>query len=114
MNLRLVILLSFISFTVYSQTKAVVSPNQKIKIELVESKTDQTNWYFKVNYLNDGKASGVIERIDLGLSRSDQDFSNNLTLLKTSQPQLVKEEYTAIHGKRSKRSNTATEVVFLL
>jgi alpha-glucosidase len=112
MNLRLVILLSFISFTVYSQTKAVVSPNQKIKIELVESKTDQTNWYFKVNYLNDGKASGVIERIDLGLSRSDQDFSNNLTLLKTSQPQLVKEEYTAIHGKRSKRSNTATEVVF--
>jgi hypothetical protein len=54
----------------------------------------------------------VLERIDLGLSRNDQDFSNNLTLRKTGIPQLIRDEYTAIHGKRSRRSNAATEVVF--
>lgn len=113
MNLRVIILLTFVSFTAYSQTKTVVSPNQKIKIELVESKNSNHGaWYFKVNYLNNGKTSDVIERIDLGLSRNDQDFSNNLTLYKTGKPQLVKDEYTAVHGKRSKRSNAATEVVF--
>ncbi|HEY8937892.1 MAG TPA: glycoside hydrolase family 97 catalytic domain-containing protein, partial [Cyclobacteriaceae bacterium] len=113
MNLRVIILLTFISFTVYSQTKTVVSPNQKIKIDLVNSEnSDHGAWYLKVNYLNRGKTSEVISHIDLGLLRDDQDFSKNLILLKTGKPQLVKEEYTSIHGKRSRRSNAATETVF--
>jgi alpha-glucosidase len=113
MTLRILILLTFISFTVYSQSKTVVSPNQKIKIELVNSKNaDYGAWYFKVYYLSNGKTSEVFNRIDVGLLRDDQEFSNNLALRKTGKPQLVKDEYTAIHGKRTKRNNAATEVVY--
>lgn len=113
MKLQVILFLTFISFTVYSQTKTVVSPNQKIKVDLVNSENSgQGAWYLKVSYFNNGKTSEVLERVDLGLSRSDQDFSDNLVLRKTGKPQLVKDEYTTIHGKRTKRSNAATEVVF--
>lgn len=113
MKLRAVLLLTFISLTVYSQTKTVVSPNQKIKVDLINSESsDRGVWYLKVKYFNNGKTSEVLERVDLGLSRSDQDFSDNLVLQKTGKPQLVKDVYTTIHGKRTKRSNAATEVVF--
>ena len=111
MNLRGIIFFTFISFTAYSQT--VISPNKMISVDLVNSKNDNHgSWYFKVNYMRNGRVSGVIERIDLGLSRNDQNFANDLILRKTGKPQLVKDEYTMIHGKRSKRSNTAAEVVF--
>jgi len=53
----------------------------------------------------------VIPRIDLGLSRSDQDFLNELKFLKAGKPALVNEQYTAIHGKRSQCSNSANEIV---
>lgn len=113
MNLRIIVFLAFISFSTYSQTKTVLSPNQKIKIDLVKSTNSNYGaWYLSVNYLNNGKISSVLNRVDLGLSRDDQDFSNNLVLLNAGKPQLVKEDYTTLHGKRSKRSNAATETTF--
>jgi len=94
------------------QTVSVSSPNQKINVALFceEGKT-VGNWHLQINYANKGKVSEVIPAINLGLSRSDQDFSTELKFLKTGKLVLINEQYTAIHGKRSQCSNSANEVV---
>jgi alpha-glucosidase len=96
----LIILVTLFSVSAFAQKAKIVSPNQKITIELYNTiNTDDGEWYLKVNYLKNGKTYETIPRIDLGLSRSDQDFYNNLKFLKTGKLQLVKEQYTAIHAK---------------
>jgi hypothetical protein len=98
--------------SVYSQKVTVTSPNQKVGIVLYnQQNSDAGKWYLKVNYTNEGKTIEAIPRINLGLSRSDQDFYANLTFLKAGKPVLINEQYTAIVGKRSKCSNSANEVV---
>lgn len=88
------------------------SPNKKIEISLAcRQKADNGEWYMKVSFNNNGKASVVIPAIELGLLRSDQDFSKELILLKAGKPLLINEQYTAVHGKRSICSNTANETV---
>jgi hypothetical protein len=64
-----------------------------------------------VNYNSNLTPAEVIQSIDLGLSRNDQDFFNELKFLKAGKPTLVNEQYSTIHGKRSQCSNSANEVV---
>jgi alpha-glucosidase len=112
MKLAVTILFAFISLAACSQVTTVTSPDRKVKIDLFNNgASNRGAWHLKVGYSNNGIISEAIERIDLGLLLNDQDFSDNLTLLKTGKPKLVKDEYTAVHGKRSKRSNTANELV---
>jgi alpha-glucosidase len=95
-----------------AQKMIVQSPNQKINIELFSEKnTEVGEWYLKTSYNNNGKISDAIPRIDLGLSRSDQDFSKELKFLKSGKPILINEEYTTVHGKKSVCKNAANEVV---
>jgi alpha-glucosidase len=97
---------------VICQTVSVWSPNKKINIGLFCGQNETVgSWHFQVNYANNGNVSEVIPFVNLGLSRSDQDFSNELKFLKAGKPLLVNEKYTAIHGKRSQCSNSANEVV---
>ena len=104
------ILLSTI--TVFSQKITVNSPNKKINIALYNTKNgDSGEWYLKVSYTNNGKASEAIPQITLGLSRADQDFSRELKFLKVSKPLLLNEQYKALHGKRSQCGNSANETV---
>jgi len=93
--------------TTFSQNVVVKSPNLKIKVELINTAGD---WSLKATYLKDGKESEVIPLIGLGLSRSDQDFKKELKFLKADKQQTIKDQYTAIHGKRALCSNSATEV----
>lgn len=84
------------------------SPNQKINVALLcQQNSDQGDWYIKASYNNNGKNIVAIPRIDVGLSRSDQDFSKELKFLKVSKPILIKKQYTALHVKRSVCSNSA-------
>jgi hypothetical protein len=100
------------SLTAFSQKVTVVSPNQKINIKLFNTQnTDVGEWYLKVSYLNNGITCEAIQRITLGLSRADQDFSKELKFMKSGKPFLTKEQYTTIHGKRRQCSNLANEVV---
>src|SRR5690606_16397940 len=95
----------------FSQKLTLISPNQKMKVDLLTAQNaDAGEWYLKVSYISGGKASEVIPRIDLGLTRSDQDFSN-LIFLKAAKPTAVNENYEALHGKRLQRSNSANEAV---
>jgi len=97
---------------IFAQKITVQSPNQKINIALFAvQNTDAGEWYIKASYINDGKTAEAIPRIDLGLSRSDQDFAKELKFLKAGKPLLIKEQYTAIHGKKSVCANSANEVV---
>ncbi len=93
------------------QTVSVWSPNKKINVGLFSEKNKTAgSWYLQVNYAGNADVSEVIPVIDLGLSRSDQDFSSELKFLKAGKPIWVNEQYTAIHGKRSQCSNSANEV----
>lgn len=100
--------LSFL--TVFSQ-QTVVSPNQKIAATLIQQ-TGAGTWSLQVTYTDQSKRCEVIPNIQLGLVRSDQDFSKSLKLLKVGKTQVINERYVALHGKRSNCSNTANEVVF--
>jgi alpha-glucosidase len=96
---------------VFAQQVMVQSPNQKITVALFSGQgSGAGEWYLKASWNNRGKVSEVIPRIDLGLVRSDQDFSKTLRLLKAGKPVLINEQYTAVHGKRSVCSNSANEV----
>lgn len=109
----IILLLHFTSgSTAFAQNITILSPNQKIKAELICQQQNNTGeWYLTVSYLNNSTSVTAIPRIDLGLIRNDQDFSKQLKLIKTSKPVLLKELYNTVHGKRSIHNNTAHQVV---
>ncbi|WP_241237818.1 glycoside hydrolase family 97 protein [Pseudoflavitalea rhizosphaerae] len=87
------------------------SPNGKVMVSLHKGQTSgNKSWYLAVSYNDHGNIADAIPRIDLGLVRSDQDFAEELQLLKPGKPALITEQYNAIHGKRSARSNAANEM----
>src|ERR1044072_2593459 len=97
----------------FAQNAVVQSPDQRIIASLFSEQNDNVGgWYIKASYNNNGKISTAISRIDLGLSRSDQDFSKELKFLKAGKPRFIQEQYTALHGKRSVCTNSANEVIF--
>jgi hypothetical protein len=111
-QLLIITLFTFQILSVYSQKVTVTSPNQKVGIVLYnQQNSDAGEWYLKVSYTNEGKTIEAIPRINLGLSRSDQDFYKQLTFLKASKPGVVNDQYTVLHGKKSQCSNSANEVV---
>ncbi len=99
---------------VFPRQVTVSSPNRKINVALIcQQNADVGNWFLQVGYAGSDTSTEIIPRIDLGLSRDDQDFFNRLKFLKAGKPDLINEQYTAIHGKRSQCSNSSNEVVVL-
>ena len=88
------------------------SPNELIRVELHQPDEVTENWYFKVFYNESPSEKALIPKIDLGLARSDANFSSNLKLQKIGKVKKVSEAYNLIHGKRSSPSNAAREVTF--
>jgi alpha-glucosidase len=106
------VLCAFIAFSAFSQKATVQSPNGKISVAIFcEQNGDTGMWYMQVNYPENGKISEVIPRIDLGISRSDQDFLKNLKLTKAGKLSLINDQYTLLHGKRSVCKNSANELI---
>ena len=98
------------SLVVFSQVN-LVSPNKKIAVTLSDKReASNSGWFMKITYSADGKTCDVLPEITMGLDRSDQVFAKELKLLKAGTPTLINETYTALHGKRSVRSNSANEV----
>ena len=111
--MRIILLggLLFFSALAFSQKVTLVSPNKKVSIALYnQQNADVGEWFLKVINSNKGKDCVAIPQIKLGLSRSDQDFSNALQWIKASKPILIHEQYAALHGKRAKCSNLANEL----
>ncbi|MDP4277114.1 MAG: glycoside hydrolase family 97 catalytic domain-containing protein [Bacteroidota bacterium] len=101
----------FSNLLLMAQQATVVSPNQKLVAELYKPAMNGS-WYLKVEYNRENNPVEVIPAIRLGLSREDQEFSDNLKLLKQTKVRLIAESYHSIHGKRSECSNQASEVTF--
>lgn len=106
-----VVLFALSTCSAFAQKLTVQSPNQKIRVALFNSQNNDVGvWYLTTSYSDNVKTSVVVPRIDLGLSRSDQDFSRELKFLKAGKPLLISEQYTVPHGKKSVCSNSANEV----
>src|SRR4051812_31335778 len=108
MKQRLIYFLFFLmTVSTFAQNATVISPNNKWTVELRNEQTASNGkWFLKINSLKGNTNSEIIPKIDLGLLRSDQDFSKDLKFIKSSKPSLVKEQYNSISGKRSQRSNS--------
>ncbi len=108
----LIILILINSLLAISQNPSVTSPNGKITVEVVGSTGDGfKNYSLQVNYTSNDKTTIIMPCIDLGLVRSDQEFTKNLKLIKAGKPVSISEKYYDIHGKRSQCSDSANEVV---
>ncbi|MGE5944955.1 MAG: glycoside hydrolase family 97 catalytic domain-containing protein [Flavobacteriales bacterium] len=106
------LLLFLMAITTFAQNVSVVSPNNKWQVELKnEQSASAGTWFLKINSLKENASSEIIPKIDLGLLRSDQDFSTELKFIKADKPKLINEKYTSLHGKSSKRSNSGNEIV---
>lgn len=111
----LVVLFLSASVSLFSQktNTEVISPNKKINVGLVNPQSNEVgSWYLKVDCTNGNQPSTVIPRIDIGLQRDDQAFFDQLKFVKAGKAIVVNDRYTALHGKRSQCTNSATEVVF--
>ncbi len=94
-----------------AQEVQVQSPNKNISVELLcDGGCETGNWYLSVTKAG-AEETVLIPRIDLGLIRSDQSFTNNLKFLKAGKQKKITDQYTAVHGKSKERNNTANEVV---
>jgi alpha-glucosidase len=109
---RITAFILIITSIAIAQKVTVDSPNNKISISLYNLENgDLGSWYLKINYKESGKNCEIIPMVNLGLSRSDQDFSKELEFKKVTAPFLIDEKYEALHGKRSKCSNSANEII---
>ncbi len=105
------VIILLLSTGLFAKNVTIVSPNQKVSIALCNQQNSAFGkWYLKVNYLKGGNSSEVIPQIDLGLLLSNQESFKELEFLKTSKITSIKDQYTALHGKRSKCSNSANEI----
>ena len=111
-NKLITILLFFTVTAIFAQKATVTSPNKKINVAVFGNQDSDTgSWYIQTNYGADGNFSEIVPKIDLGISRNDQDFSKELKLVKVGKPVAINEQYSALHGKRSQRTNAANEVI---
>ena len=103
---------SLCALSSFAQKETVQSPDQRMNVSLFSTQDNGVGgWYIKASCNNDGKMVEVIPRIDIGLVRSDQEFSKELKFLKAGKPRLIHEQYTALHGKRAVCTNVANEVI---
>lgn len=105
------ILLCSLTVGTFAQKVSVTSPNNKFKAELHAVQSDVGEWYLKLLAASNDGFSEVVPRIDLGLSRSDQDFSDALKFLKAGKITPVRESYTVPYGKKSTCTNSGNEVI---
>ena len=67
------------STNIQAQIVRVESPNKKVVVSLKNKQNQKLDaWYLEVSQKLDGKEEKSITKIDLGLSRSDQEFASNL------------------------------------
>ena len=104
--------LILLTSSAFSQKLSLSSLNEQISVRLWnEEQAEVGEWYLEVNYETNGEVKTVIPKIDLGLVRSDQDFSKDLKFLRSGRKKQINDDYVALHGKRLQRNNSANEVV---
>lgn len=110
-NLLTALCILIFSQLLYSQQVTLLSPNKKISAQLYNTAPGSTTsqWYLTIAYSNGTATTVIVPRIDLGLVTENEDFSKELTFIKSGKTKATNDVYTAIHGKRSACSNNGTE-----
>jgi len=99
------------SFVINAQE--IISPNGKIKVVLnLPDKNSYHACFFKTLYKVENKFVEVLPDSKLGINRTDEQFANNLQLIKASKPVLIHDKYEMICGKRQFCENFGTEKIF--
>jgi hypothetical protein len=111
------ILLSFFVLNVYIiNAQEIVSPNQNIKVIVSTKKTSNEmasgQVFFKVMYKKNSEYVEVLPNSTLGISRTDQQFVDDLVLVKESKAKRIHDKYQMICGKRKDCENFGAEKVF--
>lgn len=103
---RLLVLLFLAGFAengFAQQAVTIISPDKKLVVSC-----DIANAVYTIAY----KGEAVLQKSKLGIVREDEDFSNNLQLVKISASTMVKDNYTMLNAKRKNISYLATQRIF--
>ena len=107
------ILLPFFVFnTNVMNAQEIISPNKNIKVVFTSSKKNSGHVSFKILYRYNSEYTEVLPNSPLGISRKDQQFTDDLVLVKESKAKKIHAKYRMITGKRSVCENLGTEKVF--
>jgi len=102
-------LLSYlISHSLIAQSWQVNSPNAKIRATIQRIELDGTLKY-NVEYLENNQSQTIIETSNLGISRMDQSFNDNLTF-ESITTATIDENYKMSIGKQLQLRNNANEI----
>ncbi len=111
-----ILIIVFVLNCIAANAEDIISPNKHIKVELTNINSSVDNnycqLYFKILYKEDSEFVEVLPNSPLGISRSDQQFVDNLILVKESKVKAIHNKYKMIHGKRKLCENIGTEKVF--
>ena len=103
-------MLALVLNTSILSAQEIVSPDKNIKVVVSENDADQV--FFQILYKKGSEYVVVLPTSPLGISRNDQQFVDNLTLISVSSEREIHDRYEMICGKRRECENRGTEKVF--
>jgi hypothetical protein len=107
------IFLFFVLSPFVIKAQEIISPNGKIKVVLdLPFKNSSHACFFKALYKVENRFVEVLPNAKLGINRKDEQFANNLHLIKESKPVSIHDKYEMICGKRKLCENFGTEKIF--
>lgn len=115
MKLIYVLIAFFILNSIECNAQEIVSPNTNIKVVLVNKNTSDEmtsgRIFFRIMYRKDSEYVEVLPNSPLGISREDEQFVDDLILIKESKAVKIYDQYQMICGKRKICENFGTEKV---
>jgi hypothetical protein len=109
-------LVCFLLFSLALDAQEIISPNSSIKVMLSIKTTSEDQSFgqvnFKVLFKRDSGYIEVLPNSPLGITCNDQQFVDNLVIIKESKANEIHDKYTMIHGKRKICENFGIEKVF--
>lgn len=110
-NFRLLLTLFLIAFytnTFCTESYTLKSPDGNVSVNFWLTTSGEP--VYSISYLG----STILKQSKLGIIRSDEDFSINLTLDSVSNVSIVSDNYKLLHGKRLNCSYTGNKQIFYL
>lgn len=110
-NFKMLIIIFTITFfnnAICKENYSLKSPNAEISLDFWLNSAGEP--LYSVSH----SGSIILKKSKLGITRTDDDFSSNLTLDSVSNESVVSDNYTLLHGKRLRCSYTGNKRVFYL
>lgn len=108
---RNILILIFVLNFFFSNAQVLVSPNEKIKVELKTTKGKADRVYFKISYKNNDVYNEVLPQSQLGIIQKNERF-DNLEFIGESKAIDIHDDYQMICGKRAHCENFGREKKF--